>query len=176
MEEPYYFKIVLYFIVFYGLVPVIIYLQNSSFASIGLYLCFSLFLATFWNILYPERLHGLVGQNIDTKNHSVKRTMYALSNSLLILLTLLGILLESKLAFITSLNQITFPKIIVFLYLYLLYYRFSREGLHKLYEYSEDYRKKYISYVPETNLYFIPIVVLYACILVYAHTIIMKLI
>jgi len=176
MEETYYLKIILYFIVFYGLVPVILYLQNSSLASFGLYLCFSLFLATFWNILYPERLHGLVGQNIDTKNHTSKKTLYALSNSILILLTLLGILLESKLAFITSLNQITFPKMIVFLYLCLLYYRFSRQGLYKVYEYTEDYRKKYIGYVPETNLYFIPIVVLYACILVYAHTIIMKLI
>lgn len=176
MEETYYLKIILYFIVFYGLVPVILYLQNSSLASFGLYLCFSLFLATFWNILYPERLHGLVGQNIDTKNHTPKKTLYALSNSILILLTLLGILLESKLAFITSLNQITFPKMIVFLYLSLLYYRFSRQGLYKVYEYTEDYRKKYIGYVPETNLYFIPIVVLYACILVYAHTIIVKLI
>ena len=153
-------KLLLYFVIFYVIVPVF-FIKENSIQTLGLYLSFSFFLASLTSILYPERLHGLVSLEFSPSDSSLKKGAYLVSYLLLWLLTLLGILLQTKTAYITSMNEVSYEKLVVIVFLTVLYIGIAKKGLYTIYDGLEKYRKKYISYVPSNNIYFIPFAILF---------------
>lgn len=155
-----------YHFIFNMLVPIVLFqFINVLPTSLGLYLAFSLYMGHLWSRVYPEKLYGLYGvYSYNIQNPSKKDNLYALSHIFLLAVTIIGILLLTKIAYIPTHKLQLFHVLLAITYS-IIYIGLASKGLDWVLTNSESYMKNYVPFTTPDNIYMFLVGISYALLL-----------